>query len=75
MFQNSYQNGTYFDLFDPKGTLIPIVAGQDKLKMLYRTMNVQGNNKVFDKELKSTILLIFSFCTLIPCPKLKNVHS
>jgi len=19
MFQNSYQNGTYFDLFDPKG--------------------------------------------------------
>jgi hypothetical protein len=54
MFQNSYQNGTYFDLFDPKRIPPPHAVPADKLKSLYRTVNVTANNKVFDKDLKST---------------------
>lgn len=30
-----------------------MVDSQDKLKTLYKSTNVVGNNKVFDKELKS----------------------
>ena len=49
MFQNSYQNGSYFDFFDPKGTLPSTPANQDKLKPLYKTTNIQPNHKIFDK--------------------------
>lgn len=55
MFQNSYQNGTYFDLFDPKSKNSHHTASQDKLKNVYKVSNVHGNNKVFDKQLKSII--------------------
>ena len=53
MFQNSYQNGTYFDLLDPKGSRRIDSAQADKLKQLYRTNNPNINHKIFDKELKS----------------------
>jgi hypothetical protein len=54
MFQNSFQNGSYFELYDPKSIFIVyILAAQDKLKNLFKITNVHGNNKVFDKDLKS----------------------
>jgi hypothetical protein len=37
----------------PQKYPLPHAASQDKLKPLYRTTNVTGNNKVFDKDLKS----------------------
>ena len=49
MFQNSYQNGSYFDFFDPKCTIIRHIANQDKLKPLYKTTNIPVNHKIFDK--------------------------
>lgn len=57
MFQNSYQNGAYFQLFDPKGTNLLHSASQDKTKNLFKLQAVGANNKVFDKELKSIKLL------------------
>jgi len=54
MFQNSYQNGTHFDFFDPKGTVSSHLVNPDKLKPLYKPTNLPANHKVFDKDLKST---------------------
>ena len=42
MFQNSYQNGAYFEVLDPK-------TPQDKTKNLFKLTNTNANNKVFDK--------------------------
>jgi hypothetical protein len=54
MFQNSFQNGNYFELFDPKSTFFLQSASQDKQKNLYKLVNISNlNNKVFDKDLKS----------------------
>ena len=61
MYQNSYQNGTYFDLFDPKSIPPSILVNQDKLKPLFKTANTPANNKVFDKDLKSITYLILAF--------------
>ena len=62
MFQNSYQNGTYFDLYDPKGKNLDfMIVSQDKVKNLYKISNVHGNNKIFDKQLKSTPNLIVAY--------------
>ena len=58
MFQNSYQSGTYFDLFDPKGNISIDPAPPDKTKNLYKIVQHQTNNnpnKIFDKSVKSTI--------------------
>lgn len=60
MFQNSYQNGIYFELFDPKGIKSSYSASQDKIKSLYKLQNVQTNFKIFDKNLKSIHILIYS---------------
>lgn len=66
MFQNSFQNGSYFELYDPKSKIIIyILAAQDKLKNLFKITNVHGNNKVFDKDLKSIFSSIFSLCSLV----------
>lgn len=62
MFQNSYQNGTFFELYDPKGTPSLMVVSQDKIKTLFRMTNAQVNNKVFDKDLKSTTSIYHSLC-------------
>ena len=62
MFQNSYQNGSYFDFFDPKCTYAYTLANQDKLKPLYKTVNIPVNHKIFDKELKSMYVDIDSIC-------------
>lgn len=35
--------------------IIIIQVSQDKLKLLYRTTNINGNNKIFDKDLKSIL--------------------
>ena len=54
MFQNSFQNGNYFELFDPKRTFHIYIVAQDKQKNLYKLVNISNlNNKVFDKDLKS----------------------
>lgn len=71
MFQNSYQNGTYFDLFDPKSIISFTSASQDKLKLLYRAVNVQGNNKIFDKDLKSNNCHIVAFVFEFVSPNAK----
>lgn len=71
MFQNSYQNGTYFDVFDPKSSRFANSASQDKLKLLYRMANVHANNKVFDKDLKSNIRPIAAFVMEFLTPNAK----
>jgi hypothetical protein len=53
MFQNSYQNGIFFEVFDPKRNSMLISVPQDKTKNLYKLQNAQANFKVFDKNLKS----------------------
>lgn len=56
MFQNSFQNGNYFELFDPKGNLFHnFQVAQDKQKNLFKLVNINVNNKVFDKDLKSIL--------------------
>lgn len=62
MFQNSFQNGNYFELFDPKSIPFPLYkVSADKQKNLYKLVNISNlNNKVFDKELKSIFYLINS---------------
>lgn len=57
MFQNSYQNGGYFDFFDPKGSSFSDTANPDKLKPIMKTANLPATCKVFDKDLKSTTIL------------------
>jgi len=44
MFQNSFQNGNYFELYDPK-------ISQDKQKNLFKIVNISNlaNTKIFDK--------------------------
>ena len=58
MFQNSFQNGNYFELFDPKSILNNYkywyIVAVDKVKNLYKTTS-SSNIKVFDKDLKSII--------------------
>lgn len=61
MFQNSYQNGTFFELFDPKRTSHCYSEPQDKTKNLYKLQNVQATHKVFDKSLKSKVPLNSAF--------------
>lgn len=39
-----------------KVTNLITTVSQDKAKNLYKLQNVNGNNKIFDKELKSTYL-------------------
>jgi hypothetical protein len=66
MFQNSFQNGTYFELYDPKSNIIiKILVAQDKLKNLFKITNVHGNNKVFDKDLKSIFFSILSLRSVV----------
>lgn len=62
MFQNSFQNGNYFELFDPK-------TPADKIKNLFKMTNVSPNNKVFDKDLKTYVYEFNSNTAKIIFPK------
>lgn len=42
-----------------------ISASQDKTKNLFKLQNVLGNNKIFDKELKSIIQWLYSLCVRV----------
>lgn len=44
-------------------------ASQEKTKNLFRMQNVGGNNKIFDKDLKSISQMPFSLC-----PGLQQLH-
>lgn len=55
MFQNSFQNGNYFELFDPKSNILSYLVPQDKQKNLFKLINISNNNKIFDKDLKSIL--------------------
>jgi hypothetical protein len=51
------------------------VDSADKLKLLYRTVNTNPNNKVFDKDLKSKNRLILSFRTLVYLTQFQNLPA
>jgi hypothetical protein len=48
MFQNSYQSGQFFELFDPKGTTYSDAANRDKDKV-YRMISQTGFHRSYDK--------------------------
>jgi len=51
MFQNSFQNGNYFELYDPKSNFFSDSVSQDKQKNLFKIVNISNlaNTKIFDK--------------------------
>jgi hypothetical protein len=48
MFQNTYQSGQFFELFDPKGIYNSDLANRDKDKV-YRMIGSTGFHRIYDK--------------------------
>lgn len=72
MFQNTFQNGNFFELYDPKGTIIAIQHLKIKL-------NSFTNNPMFMEIIKYLIRnlkvfsILFSICALVCNPYLQDM--